>query len=95
LFLSTRHSDIGRARAPEAFSGDDLVGGLAEWVMVQTMSSVSIVVIGGSDGATRALILADRPVLDIVVSAVDRADLIATAVTGNRTNGLTLAAGVV
>lgn len=95
MHLGAGDSDIGRARTSEAFGGDDLVGSRAERVVVQTVRSVSIVVVGGGDGAAGALVLADRPVLDVVVSAVDRADLVAAAVAGDGTNGLTLAAGVV
>ena len=54
-----------------------------------------IEVVSGGDGTAGALVRTDRPVLDVVVSAVDCADLVAAAVAGDGTNGLTLAARVV
>jgi hypothetical protein len=63
--------------------------------MVQTVSSVSIVMVGGGDSTAGALLLADRPVLNVVISAVDRADLVAASVTSDGTDVLALAAGVV
>ena len=51
--------------------------------------------IGGGDGAAGALVLPDRPVLDVVVSAIDRADLVTASIAGDGSNFLTLAAGVV
>lgn len=50
--------NIGRARASETLRRYNLVRSLAEGVVVQTVSSVSIVVIGGSDGTARSLVLA-------------------------------------
>lgn len=63
--------------------------------MVQAVRSIRIVVVCGGDGTAGALVLADGPVLNVVVSAVDRADLVLAAITGDSANRFALAARVV
>lgn len=59
------------------------------------MRSIRIVVVCGSDRTAGALVLTDRPVLDVVVSAVNCADLVLAAITGDGANCFALAARVV
>ena len=50
--------------------------------MGPSLRGIRVVVIGGGDGAARTLLLADRPVLNVVVAAVDLADLVCAAIAG-------------
>jgi hypothetical protein len=61
----------------------------------QAVRVVEVVVVSSIHGATGPLVLADRPVLNIVVSAVDAANLVVAAITVESANILSLAARVV
>ena len=63
--------------------------------MRHAMSSVCVVVVCGGDGTAGTFVLTDRPVLDVSVSAVDGADLVAAAIAGDGAHLLALTAGVV
>lgn len=63
--------------------------------MVQAVRSICIVVVCGSDRTTRTLFLTDRPVLNVIIPAIDCADLITAAITGDGGDLLALTAGVV
>jgi hypothetical protein len=63
--------------------------------VVQAVRSIRIVVVCGSDRTAGALVLTDRPVLNVVVSAVNSADLVLAAITGDGANCFALAARVV
>ena len=59
------------------------------------MGGVVVVVVCGGDGTAGTLVLADGPVLEVVVATVDEADLVLAAVAGEGTNGGSLGARVV
>jgi hypothetical protein len=63
--------------------------------MVQSMSSVSIVVIRSRNSPAGPLVLSYRPVLDVVVAPLNGTDFITATVAVNRSNLLALAARIV
>jgi hypothetical protein len=52
-------------------------------------------VIRSRNGPTGSLVLSDRPVLDVIVAAIDGTDLITATIAVDRSNLRALAAGVV
>jgi hypothetical protein len=96
MFLcSPRNRDVSRTRPTVAFGRNDLISSRAERIMGQPMSSVSVVVICSRNGPAGSLVLSDRPVLDVIIAAIDGADLITATIAVDRSNLRALAAGVV
>ncbi len=66
-----------------ALRAQDLIRRSRVRVMRQPMGNVPVVVVTRRHHAARPLLLTDRPVLDVVVAAVDEPDVVRAAVTGD------------
>lgn len=73
---SLTHGDVSGAGTAVPLGRHNLISGAAKWVVGHALRLVVIVVVSRRNSAGGTLVLADGPVLEVVVATVDQADLV-------------------